>query len=141
MEGSLLTPYARGATAFNPLKSFCRLSDMVFYVYSKAGSTHPRKFIDCENLRDIKPGSLADFEFRLIDKNNREHKMRALSKEDYGAWVKAFQAALARRQRAANKAIKVWFMDISKVGIVIERGVTTAEDVRATILTGLAFYS
>lgn len=67
--------------------------------------------------------------------------MRALSKEDYGAWVKAFQAALARRQRAANKAIKVWFMDISKVGIVIERGVTTAEDVRATILTGLAFYS
>ena len=103
---------------------------MVFYVYNKPGSTHPRKFINCENLMDIQPGSLAMNEFRLIDKNKREFKLRAANPTDFGAWVKAFQAALARRQRAANKTIKVWFMDISNVSVVIERGVTTAEDVR-----------
>lgn len=103
---------------------------MVFYVYTKATSSHPRKFIDCEQLIDIQPGSLALFEFKLIDKNKREYKLRAQNQQDFGAWVKAFQSALARRQRAANKAIKVWFMDISNVSIVIERGVTTAEDVR-----------
>jgi hypothetical protein len=79
---------------------------------------------------DIQPGSLSLFEFKLIDKNKREYKLRATNQQDFGAWVKAFQAALARRQRAANKTIKVWFMDISKISIVIERGVTTAEDVR-----------
>ena len=112
------------------MSSFCRLQDMVFYVYTKSRSGHPRKFIDCEDLVDIQPGSLLHNEFRLIDKNKHEYKLRALTQPDFQAWVKAFQAALARRQRAANKAVKVWFMDISNVPIIIERGITTAEDVR-----------
>lgn len=103
---------------------------MVFYVYKKSSSPHPVKFIDCEKLVDIQPGSLSMNEFRLIDDNKREYKLRALTQTDFGAWVKAFQAALSRRRRADNKTVKVWFMDISNVSIIIERGVTTAEDVR-----------
>jgi len=129
LEGSLSTPWGSGGSSINLVRGFCRLADMVFYVYSKPGSTHPRKYINCENLVDIQSGSLAMHEFKLIDKNGREYKLRAANQSEFKAWVQAFQSALARRQRAVNKAIKVWFMDISNVPIVIERGTTTAEDV------------
>lgn len=125
-----MSQWGKRGTALNLVQSFCRLQDMTFYVYTKSRSGHPRKFIDCEDLVDIQPGSLAMNEFRLIDKNKHEYKLRAYTQDDFNAWVKAFQAALARRKRAANKAVKVWFMDISNVSIIIERGVTTAEDVR-----------
>ena len=130
MEGNLSTPWGSGGSSLNLVRCFCRLSDMEFYVYSKVGSNHPRKYINCDNLVDIQSGSMAMYEFKLIDKNGREYKLRASSQADFQAWVQTFQSALARRQRAVNKTIKVWFMDISNVTIVIERGATTAEDVR-----------
>lgn len=130
----MLTQWGTGGSSLNLVRSFCRLSDMEFYVYTKANSSHPRKYLNCEQLIDIQPGSLSLNEFKLIDKNKREYKLRAASQQEFGAWVTAFQSALARRQRATNKTIKVWFMDISNVSIIIERGVTTAEDVRTTIV-------
>lgn len=135
-----MSQWGKRGTALNLVQSFCRLQDMTFYVYTKSRSGHPRKFLDCEDLVDIQPGSMAMNEFRLIDKNKHEYKLRAYTQDDFNAWVKAFQAALARRKRAANKAVKVWFMDISNVSIIIERGVTTAEDVRSILQFRLALF-
>lgn len=125
-----MSQWGKRGSALSLVSSFCRLQDMTFYVYTKSRSGHPRKFIDCEDLIDIQ-GNPGMNEFKLIDKNKHEYKLRAITQDDFNAWVKAFQAALARRTRAANKAVKVWFMDISNVSIIIERGVTTAEDVRS----------